>query len=84
MPTDAIASARPAEQLLDSLVLDTTQMCHLLRCSLATLHRRRSAGQLPRPIKWGGKLCWRADEVKAWVTAGMPDAKTWEATKEAR
>jgi predicted DNA-binding transcriptional regulator AlpA len=44
----------------------------------------RAAGKLPRPIRWGGKLYWRVADVKAWVAAGMPDLKTWEATHPPR
>ena len=69
--------------LADPLLYDTADLCRLLNCSPATLFRRKSAGLLLRGIRWGGKLCWRAEEVKEWVKAGMPPAKEWEARQKA-
>ena len=76
----APGTAHPVEPLL----YRTGDLVKVLRTSIATLHRMQAAGKLPRPIRWGGRLCWRVAEVKAWVAAGMPDRKTWELTHPAR
>lgn len=68
----------------DPIIYDAADMRRLLRCSAATMHRRLAAGQMIRPLKWGGKLVWRVAEVKLWVEAGMPTADEWEARKKAR
>jgi predicted DNA-binding transcriptional regulator AlpA len=71
-------------QGLDPLTFDTNDLAFVLRTSLATIHRMRAAGKLPRALRWGGQLRWRVDEVRAWVAAGMPDLKSWEAMKADR
>ena len=69
----------PAEHgTLAPLVYDSSDLCQVLRISLATLHRLRSAGRLPRALRLGGQLRWDAAEVAAWVRSGMPDLRTWE------
>src|SRR5262249_28093460 len=87
LPAMGLGLNTPAEILTknvpDPLLCDSGGLCQILGCSPATLFRRKSAGQLLPGIKWGGKLLWRLDEVKAWVAAGMPDAETWLAMQEA-
>jgi predicted DNA-binding transcriptional regulator AlpA len=77
-PTTLSAANREAPQTPEPLVYTTADLVVVLRTSAATLHRMKAAGKLPRPIRWGGKLCWRVADVQAWVAAGMPDLKTWE------
>ena len=62
-----------------SLLLTAERLARLLDVSKRTLWRLRSAGKLPRPVQLGGSLRWRADEVSAWVAAGCPDLRDWEA-----
>ncbi len=84
MTTSALATPDPATSPLDQLVFDSGDMCRVLATSPASLARLRAAGKLPRAFKLGGKLAWRAAEVRAWVAAGMPELNEWEAKKEAR
>jgi hypothetical protein len=65
------------------LLFDTRDMCAVLRIGLATLHRLKAAGKLPRARKLAG-LKWDADEVRRWVAAGMPALQEWEAMEAAR
>jgi len=60
------------------LLFDTADLCAVLRISKATIHRLLAAGKLPKPLRLAG-LKWRADEIRRWCDAGMPDCKTWEA-----
>ena len=78
---DSTASSAPPASAPEPLVYDTGDMCHVLRCSLATLHRLKSAGKLPHARKLGGQLRWDASEIREWVSAGMPDLKRWEALR---
>src|SRR5262245_3960456 len=75
------ASAGPRPPL-EPLTYDTDDLAFVLRTSLATLHRLRAAGKLPRASRLGGQLRWPAEEIRAWVRAGMPDLKTWEAMRQ--
>jgi predicted DNA-binding transcriptional regulator AlpA len=73
----------PPDGSFSPLVYDTRDLCRVLRCSLATLHRLKAAGKLPRSMRLGGELRWDAEEVRAWVAARMPDLARWEAIKAA-
>src|SRR6266404_951492 len=80
-PVAASTTADPPA--LPPLLLDTRDLCAALRIGLATLHRLKAAGKLPRARKLAG-LKWDADEVRRWVTAGMPPLNEWEAIEAAR
>ena len=84
-----LATVIPSEQPPDDsqgapLTFDTTDLCFQLRTSPATLHRLRASGKLLKSHRFGSQLRWDAEEVKAWIKAGMPDARTWEAIKAAK
>jgi len=42
----------------------------MLKVSLRTLWRLRSAGQIPEPVRLGGAVRWRLDEVRQWIADG--------------
>lgn len=77
----ADASILPAGSAPEQLVYDTADLCHVLRISVATLHRLKAAGKLPRARKLGSQLRWEASEIREWVAAGMPDLQRWEALR---
>jgi predicted DNA-binding transcriptional regulator AlpA len=78
-PNGAVPDA--AEQF--PLLYDTADLCRVLRISMATLHRLKSAGKLPRAKKLGAQLRWDVSEICEWVAAGMPDLERWETLKNA-
>ena len=51
--------------------------------SVATWHRLNSARKIPAPVRLGGRVLWRVQELRDWMGAGCPDRKTWEALKAA-
>ena len=55
-----------------SWLLTAKQLAALLQVSLRTLWRMRSAGQVPSPLRFGGTVRWRKDEVLQWIAAGCP------------
>jgi hypothetical protein len=59
-------------------VLSTARLGQLLDRSVRTIRRLDAAGKLPRAIRIGGRKCYRADEVRAWLAAGCPDCARWE------
>jgi predicted DNA-binding transcriptional regulator AlpA len=85
MHPDTIPLPAPEPQAagpLPPLLLDTADLCQLLRISKATLHRLLAAGKLPRPIRLAG-LKWPAAEIEAFVAMGCPDRATFEARRDA-
>lgn len=53
-------------------LLSAQTLAKRLRVSVRTLWRLRSAGKLPRPLRIGHSIRWRADEIDAWIRAGCP------------
>jgi predicted DNA-binding transcriptional regulator AlpA len=43
-----------------------------------------AAGRLPAPVRIGGSVRWRLDEIRAWLDAGAPDRATWARVRDAR
>jgi predicted DNA-binding transcriptional regulator AlpA len=67
-----------------SLLVDIRELSALLSRSAGSLERDQAAGRLPAPIYVGGSRRWRREEIEAWVAAGCPDRKTWDAIRAAR
>lgn len=66
------------------LVADAKRLAGLLAVGLRTVRTWDAAGKLPEPLRIGGRVVWRLDEVRAWLDAGAPDRKTWAAIRAAR
>jgi excisionase family DNA binding protein len=49
------------------------QLAIMLACSKRTLYRMRSAGKLPSPLRIGGVVRWRLQDVQDWIAAGCPE-----------
>ncbi|MFO0915329.1 MAG: hypothetical protein U0795_20370 [Pirellulales bacterium] len=60
------------------LLLDAHQAAALFGRSPRTWRSWNSAGMIPRPIRIQRSTLWRADELRAWVSAGCPDRQKWE------
>lgn len=61
-------------------LLTINDMAKLLRCSVRTVARMRRDGHIPNPLKIGGALRWRADDVKAWIEGGCKPSSSREAS----
>jgi predicted DNA-binding transcriptional regulator AlpA len=68
---------------LSPLVVDARRLARLLCAGVRTVRTWDAAGKLPAPIRIGGRVVWRVDEIRAWLAAGAPERKTWEARKAA-
>jgi predicted DNA-binding transcriptional regulator AlpA len=62
MATD-ISSETPA-------LITAVDFAAMLKVSVRTLWRLRSAGQVPEPVRLGGAVRWRLDEVRNWIARG--------------
>jgi predicted DNA-binding transcriptional regulator AlpA len=78
---DQRAVGRPQLTALDleQLLLDMDGLSKVLSRSPASLYRDYAAGRLPAGLKLGGSRRWRYREIVAWVEAGCPCRREWEA-----
>lgn len=68
----------PSPELSEPLLITAAEVAHLLNVSTRTLWRLLSAGRVPRPVRLGGTVRWRLDEVRNWIAEGCPDAQARE------
>ena len=69
---------------LEPLLLSARDLAAMLRLGLRTVRSMDAAGKLPAPVRVGGSVRWRLDEVRSWINAGCPDRRTWERIRAAR
>ncbi len=48
------------------------QVAALLNVSTRTVWRLLSAGRLPQPLRFGGNVRWRLDQLGEWIERGCP------------
>jgi len=65
--------------LLEPLLVPAWQAAAMCSRSLRTWRSLDSAGKIPRAVMIGKSKFWRVDELRAWVAAGCPCRKEWEA-----
>jgi len=51
------------------------RMCNL---SKSAWYKAKAGNRIPAPVKIGGALRWRRDEIKRWIAAGCPARSAWE------
>jgi predicted DNA-binding transcriptional regulator AlpA len=84
VPPDSAETPRPDAGPVP-LLLDGRDAARLCGVSPATWYRMVAAGRCPAPVRLSaGCVRWRAQELRAWVEAGCPDRRTWEALRAAR
>ena len=68
-----MSSNEPQEdQNIPTLLLSADRVAAALDISVRSLWRLRAAGQLPKPVKIGGSVRWRHEEIKQWIANGCP------------
>jgi len=84
-PVALPADDRPARvSAVEPLLLSARDLASLLRLGLRTIRSMDAAGKLPAPVRVGGSVRWRLDELRAWLDAGAPDRQTWARIRDAR
>jgi predicted DNA-binding transcriptional regulator AlpA len=61
-----------------SQLIRASGLSALLDRSVRSVWRDHAANRLPQPVRIGGAVRWRRDEVVRWINAGCPDRQTWE------
>jgi predicted DNA-binding transcriptional regulator AlpA len=62
----------------EPLLIPAAELAKLLNVSTRTLWRQLSASQIPEPVRFGGTVRWRLDEVRNWIAEGCPIPKARE------
>ena len=60
---------------------DAAKLCRL---SKRSWFRLSSAGKIPAPVRIGGSVRWRQNDIEDYITWNCPDRKTFETMKQAR
>src|SRR5262245_14264127 len=68
---------------VEPLLLAATAAARLCAVSLASWYRLVSAGRTPAPVRLGGSVRWRAEELRAWIAGDCPSRREWEARRAA-
>ncbi len=69
MSTNLEPSASPP---VESLLLSADKVAALLDISERSLWRLRSAGAIPQPVRLGGSVRWRREDILEWMAQGCP------------
>lgn len=72
---------KQANQVVQPLAIQAREVGRLLGVSLRQIWRLNSTGKLPKPVRLGGSVRWRRDEIIAFLEAGCPDREAWDAIK---
>ena len=75
--------ADPVAAADEPLVVDARRLAKMLGAGVRTVRTWDAAGKLPSPIRLGGKVVWRVDEIRAWLAAGAPRRDEWQARRAA-
>ena len=69
---------QPPRGIEPSLV-NSGDAARLLGVSRAHFYRMLKSGRAPGPVRLGGAVRWRLNELRAWADAGMPPLNRWRA-----
>jgi predicted DNA-binding transcriptional regulator AlpA len=83
--TNRPEAGRPASQTaaIEPLLVDTEQAAAACGIGRATWFRLKSAGKTPAPVKLAGRVLYRCEDLRLWVSLGCPPRKEFEVRKAA-
>jgi predicted DNA-binding transcriptional regulator AlpA len=84
LPLHSPVAAPPTDPVGSPLVVDARRLAAMLCAGIRTVRTWNAAGKLPAPVRIGGRVVWRVDEIRAWLAAGAPSRNEWEARRAAR
>jgi excisionase family DNA binding protein len=72
-----------AEGVAEPLLIDMGTLATWLACSRRHAWRMLASGRLPREVRLGHTVRFRAAEVRRWIESGCPPRELWEARRAA-
>jgi predicted DNA-binding transcriptional regulator AlpA len=76
-----IGTEKSSTPQTEPLLIPPVEAAGLINISQATLWRHTATEKIPAPVKVGRKTFWRRAEILAWIDAGCPARKKWEAMR---
>ena len=64
-------------------LLSTKAVAKILSLSSRTVHRLNSSGLIIKPLRISGSVRYVKSMLMAWIEAGMPSRKEWQAMQKA-
>ena len=64
-------------------LMTVSALAGCLSVSVRQAHRMNKAELIPRPLRLGGCVRWREDEISQWLKAGAPERSVWEKRRDA-
>lgn len=64
-------------------LLDVGRVAELLNCSPRHVYRLSDAGKMPRPVRLGALIRWRAAELRHWIDDGCPSVRAAKGVRRA-
>jgi predicted DNA-binding transcriptional regulator AlpA len=68
-------------QAIERELLRDHEAAALCGVGRTTWHTKQAKGEAPAPIKAMGKRRWRRAELLAWIEAGCPPRREWDARR---
>lgn len=69
-------------EVTEKLLLTAEESANLVGLSRSKFYELRSSGRVPAPIRLGGSVRWRKQELVEWVEAGCPSRIRWEEIRQ--
>jgi predicted DNA-binding transcriptional regulator AlpA len=57
-------------EVAEPLLIPAAVVAEMMQISVRTLWRLTSAKRVPAPLRIGGTVRWRLDEIKKWIAEG--------------
>ena len=73
LPAERFSNAAAKAPSNEPILITSTELAHMMSISLRSLWRLRSAGKLPEPVRLGGSVRWRREQLLDWIDSGCPD-----------
>jgi excisionase family DNA binding protein len=61
-----------------SIMVSAAEAARLCGIGRTAWYSLLSSGRCPAPVRLGGRVLWRRDELAAWIAAGCPGRDLWE------
>jgi predicted DNA-binding transcriptional regulator AlpA len=87
IPKIIAAIEKPADRSAiptNAELLTIPQLAGKLQWGESVVRERDKKGLLPMPIRIGGTIQWRKQEIEEWLAAGCPARQKWEQQKQGK